>query len=478
MTRVRRWSARRIGTVAVTVCTIAGVIPLIARAASAGIEPEATSWAAVLTTDSADNVAAGAGGWSISDTRAPKATLRAGLPAQAVATVLSTAHPTGKPVTAVRADVDASLPIQGVVEAEVRGQRADGGWTEWRATTAGVSAALPGPVTSVQVRLTLTTPAGGASPVLHSVRLTATTAGAGSALVAPQAAQPGALAAAALTYRVFATREGLVGSTTANGHVIVANDHFVALPSRRGLSPKNTTTYSVRVCNPANGRCLSAPVWDVGPWNTKDDYWNPPSQRQMWTDLPRGKPEAQAAYQNGYNGGKDEFGRRVANPAGIDLADGVFRDLGMTDNGFVNVTYLWTGSSTPAYPTVKRGATGSTVRALQHLLNYRGASLTVDGSFGANTDAAVRSFQSSHGLTVDGRVGPQTWSALVVTLSKGANNAAVKAAQTLLNAHGSSLTVDGDFGSGTDAAVRSFQSTQQITVDGVVGPQTWQYLLS
>jgi peptidoglycan hydrolase-like protein with peptidoglycan-binding domain len=459
----------------VAVCTVVGVIPLIAHAASAGTEPQVTSWTAVFTTDSADNVAAGANGWRISDTR--RTALRPGLPAQAIATVLSTPHPTGKAVAAVRADVDATVPGQAVVEAEVRGQRADGGWTEWRATSPGASTPLPAAVTSVQVRLTLTAPAGGASPVLRAVRLTAT--GAGTAgLVAPQAAQKSALAAAALTYRVFATREGLVGGTTSNGHVIVANDHFVALPSRRGLSPKNTTTYSVRVCNPANGRCLSAPVWDVGPWNTKDDYWNPPSQRQMWTDLPQGRPEAQAAYQNGYNGGKDEFGRKVANPAGIDLADGVFRDLGMTDNGFVNVTYLWTGASTASFPTIKRGAAGSTVRALQYLLNYRGVSLTVDGSFGANTETAVRSFQSSHGLTVDGVVGPQTWSALVVTLSKGANNAAVKAVQTMLNAHGASLAVDGDFGSGTDAAVRSFQSAQQITVDGVVGSQTWQHLLS
>ena len=72
--------------------------------------------------------------------------------------------------------------------------------------------------------------------------------------------------------------------------------------------------------------CAFEPVWDVGPWNTKDDYWNPSATREMWKDLPQGKPEAQAAYQNGYNGGKDQFGRTVANPAGIDLADGVFWD--------------------------------------------------------------------------------------------------------------------------------------------------------
>lgn len=50
----------------------------------------------------------------------------------------------------------------------------------------------------------------------------------------------------------------------------------------------------------------------------------PLSTRQMWTDLPQGKPEAQAADQDGYNGGKDQSGRTVANPDGIDLAGGVF----------------------------------------------------------------------------------------------------------------------------------------------------------
>jgi hypothetical protein len=91
-------------------------------------------------------------------------------------------------------------------------------------------------------------------------------------------------------------------------------------------------------------RCAFEPVWDVGPWNTKDDYWNPSATREMWKDLPQGKPEAQAAYQSGYNGGKDQFGRTVANPAGIDLADGVFWDaLQLADNSWVDATYLWTG---------------------------------------------------------------------------------------------------------------------------------------
>ncbi|MFB9799451.1 hypothetical protein [Streptomonospora salina] len=145
--------------------------------------------------------------------------------------------------------------------------------------------------------------------------------------------------------RVFATRIGQVGQLTANGHRIGESEHFVALPSRRGLSERGAGDYTVRVCTEPDGgdggRCAYAPVWDVGPWNITDDYWNP--DRQDWTDLPRGLPQAQAAKQDGYNGGLDGFGRRVRNPAGIDLADGTFREgLELPTNAWVDVDYLWT----------------------------------------------------------------------------------------------------------------------------------------
>ena len=157
-------------------------------------------------------------------------------------------------------------------------------------------------------------------------------------------------AQAAVTYRIYATREGLVGGTTANGHVIQSRDHFVALPSSTVLNAKGQYTYTVSIRNPANGRVASnVPVWDIGPWNTHDNYWHEP--RAMWQSLDRGTPEAEAAYTSGFNGGKDEFGRTVANPAGIDIADGTFwDDLGMSDNGWVDVTYNW---ETPSAPDLK-----------------------------------------------------------------------------------------------------------------------------
>jgi cell wall-associated NlpC family hydrolase len=67
-------------------------------------------------------------------------------------------------------------------------------------------------------------------------------------------------------------------------------------------------------------------------------------------------------------------------------------------------------SSCPA--NIQQGATGSCVTSLQNLLNSKGASLSVDGDFGPATFSAVKNFQSSRGLEVDGIVGPNTKNAL------------------------------------------------------------------
>lgn len=138
------------------------------------------------------------------------------------------------------------------------------------------------------------------------------------------------------------------------------------------------------------------------------------------------------------------------------------------------------GTPPPAatWPTVQQGQTGERVKTVQYLLNAAGSSLTVDGAFGPATTSAVNSFQSAHGLSVDGIVGSQTWEALIVTVQQGSSGPAVSAVQSQLNAHGSSLTVDGAFGAATTSAVRSFQSAHGLAVDGVVGALTWKALVS
>lgn len=235
--------------------------------------------------------------------------------------------------SAVVVNYTAGRPDQSTAEVDVRALVKDR-WSEWTPAKAGQPTALPAASDQVQLRIIVIAPPQGGSPWISDVSVQPTDQAAASRME---------IQAAPLKSRVFATREGLVGGTTANGHVIISRDHFVALPSRRGLASNGSGNYSVKVCTAT--RCAFEPVWDVGPWNTKDDYWNPSATREMWKDLPQGRPEAQAAYQNGYNGGKDQFGRTVANPAGIDLADGTFWDaLKLTDNSWVDTTYLWTGT--------------------------------------------------------------------------------------------------------------------------------------
>ena len=62
--------------------------------------------------------------------------------------------------------------------------------------------------------------------------------------------------------------------------------------------------------------------------------------------------------------------------------------------------------------TLRQGIRGNDVRELQALLNGQGASLQVDGDFGRGTDQAVKAFQQRSGLTADGVVGSATLTAL------------------------------------------------------------------
>ena len=58
--------------------------------------------------------------------------------------------------------------------------------------------------------------------------------------------------------------------------------------------------------------------------------------------------------------------------------------------------------------TLRRGDSGELVQRLQRTLG----GLTIDGNFGSGTEAAVRRFQTAHGVVPDGIVGPKTWATL------------------------------------------------------------------
>lgn len=78
----------------------------------------------------------------------------------------------------------------------------------------------------------------------------------------------------------------------------------------------------------------------------------------------------------------------------------------------VEVTYIDSEVVPVDHPTLRKGDSGEAVSYLQTLLCDVGETLTVDGKFGEKTETAVKDFQRLYKLTVDGVVGPKTWDAL------------------------------------------------------------------
>ena len=65
-----------------------------------------------------------------------------------------------------------------------------------------------------------------------------------------------------------------------------------------------------------------------------------------------------------------------------------------------------------AYSTIQYGSSGEEVKKLQTELNKHGYNLEVDGQFGSKTQSAVKDYQKKNNLSVDGIVGENTWGSL------------------------------------------------------------------
>lgn len=76
-----------------------------------------------------------------------------------------------------------------------------------------------------------------------------------------------------------------------------------------------------------------------------------------------------------------------------------------------------------ANSTLSYGSSGDEVKKLQKALNEKGYSLDVDGKFGAKTQSAVKAYQQKNGLSVDGIVGKNTWNSLSNNKGTTTNNA-------------------------------------------------------
>lgn len=152
----------------------------------------------------------------------------------------------------------------------------------------------------------------------------------------------------------------------------------------------------------------------------------------------------------------------------------------------------YTNGRTDVYLQV--GSSGKQVKILQNRLIVLGyLTGTADGEFGETTEAAVRAFQKRNSIYDDGVAGPTTLTKLYSSSAKkassvvanlgsirpGTNGSAVRALQQQLKTLGYySGSVDGDYGSGTTAAVTAFQQANGLTADGIAGKATQNAIYS
>ena len=100
-------------------------------------------------------------------------------------------------------------------------------------------------------------------------------------------------------------------------------------------------------------------------------------------------------------------------------------------------------------------------------------------TFDAGFVAHVLAWQGNHGLTPDGIIGPNTWTAIAkdaptCSTSKNKKSGPTMALQILLD---SNLVCDAVYGARTKAAVSTYQDSVGLKSDGVCGPKTWQALI-
>lgn len=136
----------------------------------------------------------------------------------------------------------------------------------------------------------------------------------------------------------------------------------------------------------------------------------------------------------------------------------------------------------PGFVVLRRGDRGPNVIRLQTALTTAGYDVgAIDGIFGTRTQAAVERFERVFGLPVDGVVDSAVWERLNPfilepnpnILRRGSVGTKVEALQrALLRAGFNPGTIDGLFGTRTQAALVAFQNARGLTASGVYDSAT------
>lgn len=164
------------------------------------------------------------------------------------------------------------------------------------------------------------------------------------------------------------------------------------------------------------------------------------------------------------------------------VADKVYTRNYSGIDGYVWIDYT-DSSEAVVRDYLQLGDTGPAVKTMQQNLITLGFDVGThgaDGSFGQDTLAAVKQAQEQYGLAVDGYYGPDTKAKIEDAIGKdflcvGDQGNQVEELQSNLIYLGYDCGVsgaDGDFGADTEAAVKAFQKTCGLDVDGNAGPKT------
>lgn len=159
------------------------------------------------------------------------------------------------------------------------------------------------------------------------------------------------------------------------------------------------------------------------------------------------------------------------------------RQKGMKQDGITGVeTWDALMAADAPYYAVKLGFQGDDITNIQYRLynlGYLTEARQISGTFDEATDTAVRKLQEINGLKVDGTVGVTTNDLLysdevkanVIALGEQ-SDIVKKYQQRLIQLGYLSGEADGSFGTGTQNAIRAFQSRNNQIVDGYLGPDT------
>ena len=255
--------------------------------------------------------------------------------------------------------------------------------------------------------------------------------------------------------------------------------------------------------------CAIGTGWCYKPWFNWDDVFTLPwyvpgiwndARRKGWTTVTPSDGDLVIYEFNGdklsdhvglaapsLGAGKAvEFNTGPGNGGSQSNGDGVYlrtRSRSLV-RGYVSMSKVLRDIGVPAtsddrgpLPVMRRGARGNFVKDIQRVVGAE-----PDGVFGSGTESKVKAFQKRNGLTADGIVGAETWSAGAVKapirmlvrnkLRKGSRGSQVIEVQRIVK-----VKPDGVFGPDTEDAVRRFQKAKGLASDGVVGADTWRALL-